>query len=72
MYCYSNWHYLDTLCNTHCSVMFLSKEILSSLVLFSTTNGFYYRKKSQAERSCEIIFVIDFCMNFYPTVLETS
>lgn len=54
------------------SALLLSEEILSSLLLYSVRNGFDYRKKREAERSCEFIFRIDFCRNFYPEVLGTS
>lgn len=29
-------------------------------------------QKGEAERYCEFIFMIDFCMDFYPEVLGTS
>lgn len=54
------------------SALLLSEEILSSVLLYSVRNGFDYRKKREAERSCEFIFRIDFCRNFYPEVLGTS
>lgn len=54
------------------SALLLSEEILSSLLMYSVRNGFDYRKKREAERSCEFIFRIDFCRNFYPEVLGTS
>lgn len=71
MYCYSNWHYLDTYLDTYAQLCSYQKKFWFTALVLSE-EWVWLQKKREAERSCESVFRINFCKNFYPEVLRTS